>query len=76
MDQKTREKQKVKGTLGDRCLKVLAQAGDKVVFSLSEGEKLTGKVKGTGQYTILVDVEGEDVLIFKHAIKYLEIVKK
>lgn len=64
-----------KGTLCDRCLKVLAQAGDKVVFNLFGDEKLSGRIKGMGQYTILINIDGEDVLIFKHAIKYLEKVK-
>lgn len=64
-----------KGTLCDRCLKVLSQARADVIFNLFEGKTLTGKIKGIGQYTILVDVDGEDILIFKHAINYLERVK-
>jgi len=58
-----------KGTLGDRCLKVLAQSGDEVTVKLFEGEELAGTIKGVGTYTILIQGAQGDILVFKHAIK-------
>ena len=73
MTEKIPKKKKAhKGTLGDRCLKTLAENNDKVILALREGGEIIGQIRGVGQYTILVNEEGEDLLVFKHSIKFVK----
>lgn len=63
-----------KGTLSDKTLKVLSQAGDEIVVKLFENEELTGIIKGIGQYSLLLNRRDQgDILIFKHSVKYIEL---
>lgn len=39
-----------------------------VVVHLLQGSTLTGRIKSFDKFSVLLDVGGQDVLIFKHAI--------
>lgn len=39
-----------------------------VVIHLLHGATLTGRIKSFDKFSVLMDVSGQDVLIFKHAI--------
>lgn len=39
-----------------------------VMFNLMNGETLSGKIKSFDKFSVLIDVEGQDLLLFKHAI--------
>ncbi len=39
-----------------------------VVFQLMNGESLSGRIKSFDKFSVLIDVEGQDTLLFKHAI--------
>lgn len=59
MPEKIPKKKKAhKGTLGDRCLKTLAENNDKVILALREGGEIVGQIRGVGQFAILVNEEG------------------
>ena len=37
-------------------------------FNLMNGEKLSGRIKSFDKFCVLIDLDGEDFLLFKHAI--------
>lgn len=39
-----------------------------VVIHLLQGSTLTGRIKSFDKFSILLDVGGQDVLIFKHSV--------
>ncbi len=39
-----------------------------VNFQLMNGETLLGKIKSFDKFSVLIDVDGQDHLLFKHAI--------
>ena len=39
-----------------------------VVIHLLQGSTLTGRIKSFDKFSVMLDVGGQDVLIFKHAI--------
>jgi len=39
-----------------------------VVVYLTRGTRITGKILASDQFTILLDVNGEKQLVYKHAI--------
>lgn len=43
---------------------------------LHENEKLTGRIKSFDKFSILLDVNGKDLLIFKHAISIVTVEKR
>jgi host factor-I protein len=47
-----------------------------VNFQLMNGEKLSGKIKSFDKFSVLIDVGGQDFLLFKHAISTISSEKK
>ncbi|HIE58549.1 MAG TPA: RNA chaperone Hfq [Persephonella sp.] len=52
----------------DELLNELKEEGKEITVYLTRGTRITGKVVGADQFTILLDVNGEKQLIYKHAI--------
>lgn len=52
----------------DELLNELKEEGKEVVIYLTRGTRLTGKILASDQFTILLDVNGEKQLVYKHAI--------
>ena len=49
-------------------LEELKEEGKEVVIYLTRGTRITGKILASDQFTILLDVNGEKQLVYKHAI--------
>lgn len=47
-----------------------------VLFQLMNGETLSGKIKSFDKFSVLIDVEGQDFLLFKHSISTISTEKK
>lgn len=47
-----------------------------VKMTLMDGEALSGRIKSFDKFSVLLDVNGQDVLIFKHAIASIALEKK
>lgn len=47
-----------------------------VTFDLMHGESLSGRIKSFDKFSVLLDLEGNEVLIFKHAILKISTEKK
>jgi len=54
--------------LQDELLNEIKEEEKEITIYLTRGTRITGKIVGTDQFTILVDVNGEKQLIYKHAI--------
>jgi host factor-I protein len=52
----------------DEYIEELKRKGATITLFLTRGNRITGKVLDHDKYTILLDVEGEPNLIYKHAI--------
>ncbi len=52
----------------DEVLNRLKEEGKEITVYLIRGTRITGKIEGIDQFTILLDVNGEKQLIYKHAI--------
>ena len=49
--------------------------GEKVTFVLMSEKTLTGKIEGVGKDTLLLGAEETFILLFKHAIARVEVIK-
>lgn len=47
-----------------------------VTLSLMHGEPLTGRIKSFDKFSVMIEVDGNEVLIFKHAIATISVEKK
>ncbi|WP_345785534.1 RNA chaperone Hfq [Pampinifervens diazotrophicum] len=52
----------------DEYIEDLKKKGATVTVFLTRGNRITGKVLDHDKYTLLLEVEGEPNLIYKHAI--------
>ena len=52
----------------DEYIEELKRKGATITLFLTRGNRITGKILNHDKYTILLDVEGEPNLIYKHAI--------
>ncbi|RMH03297.1 MAG: RNA chaperone Hfq [Aquificota bacterium] len=52
----------------DEYIEELKRKGATVTVFLTRGNRITGKILDHDKYTILLEVEGEPNLIYKHAI--------
>jgi host factor-I protein len=59
--------------LQEELLKQLQEEGREITIYLIRGTRITGKIVGVDQFTILLDVNGEKQLIYKHAISTIVI---
>ncbi|MDQ3634256.1 MAG: RNA chaperone Hfq [Acidobacteriota bacterium] len=44
-------------------------------FQLMNGGQLSGKIKSFDKFSVMIDVEGQEFLLFKHAISTISIEK-
>lgn len=47
-----------------------------IIVHLLHGATLTGRIKSFDKFSVLLDVSGQDFLIFKHAISTISIERK
>ncbi len=52
----------------DKILGEAMETGKPITVYLTRGNRITGYVKAYDRFCILLEVEGEEELIFKHAI--------
>jgi host factor-I protein len=52
----------------DAFLNTARREKNKVNFQLMNGETLSGRIKSFDKFSVLIDVEGQDFLLFKHSI--------
>ena len=55
-------------SIQDELLNNLKTKGATVTVYLTRGNRITGKILDHDKYTILLDVEGQPNLIYKHAV--------
>jgi host factor-I protein len=54
--------------LQDEFLYSLRKERQTITVYLMNGYKLSGKIKGFDRFTVVLDNNGQDIMIFKHAI--------
>ena len=47
-----------------------------VMFQLMNGDTLSGRIKSFDKFSVLIDVDGQDFLLFKHSISTISGEKK
>lgn len=47
-----------------------------IIVHLLHGATLTGRIKSFDKFSVLLDVSGQDFLIFKHAISTISVERK
>ncbi len=60
----------------DAFLNTARREKSNVVFHLLPGATLTGRIKSFDKFSVLLDVGGQDFLIFKHAVSTISIERK
>ncbi len=55
-------------SIQEELLEEFKEEGKEVTIYLTRGTRITGKIVAVDQFTILVDVNGQKQLIYKHAI--------
>jgi len=48
----------------------------RVVFHMMSGSTLTGNIRSFDKFSVILDIDGKDSLIFKHAISTISVEKK
>ncbi len=60
----------------DAFLNTARREKSNVIFNLMQGNTLIGKIRSFDKFSVLLDVGGQESLIFKHAISTISIEKK
>ena len=60
----------------DAFLNTARREKSNIVFHLLHGATLLGRIKSFDKFSVLLDVGGQDFLIFKHAISTISIERK
>lgn len=60
----------------DAFLNTARREKQDVVFQLSDGKTISGRIKSFDKFSVLIDTEGQDLLVFKHAISTISVEKK
>lgn len=60
----------------DAFLNTARREKSNVVFHLLQGATMTGRIKSFDKFSVMLDVGGQDVLIFKHAISTIALERK
>ncbi len=61
------------GNVQDEFIEELKKKNATVTVFLTRGNRITGKILSHDRYTVLLEVEGEANLIYKHAISTIVI---
>jgi len=60
----------------DAFLNTARREKQDVVFQLADGKSISGRIKSFDKFSVLLDLDGNDVLLFKHAITTVSVEKK
>jgi host factor-I protein len=60
----------------DAFLNTARREKQDVVFQLSDGKSISGRIKSFDKFSVLLDIDGNDILLFKHAITTVSAEKK
>jgi host factor-I protein len=60
----------------DAFLNTARREKQDVVFQLSDGNSISGRIKSFDKFSVLLDIDGNDILLFKHAITTVSVEKK
>ncbi|HUF03645.1 MAG TPA: RNA chaperone Hfq [Aridibacter sp.] len=60
----------------DAFLNTARREKQDVIFQLSDGKTISGRIKSFDKFSVLIDTEGQDLLVFKHAISTISVEKK
>ena len=60
----------------DAFLNTARREKSNILIHLLHGATLTGRIKSFDKFSVLLDVSGEDFLIFKHAISTISTERK
>lgn len=60
----------------DAFLNTARREKQDVVFQLSDGKSISGKIRSFDKFSVLIDLDGHDLLLFKHAISTISVEKK
>ena len=60
----------------DAFLNTARREKSNIVIHLLPGATLNGRIKSFDKFSVLLDVDGQDFLIFKHAISTVSIERK
>lgn len=60
----------------DAFLNTARREKSNIVFHLLHGATLVGRIKSFDKFSVLLDVGGQDFLIFKHAISTISVERK
>ena len=62
--------------LQDAFLNTARREKFNIIIHLLQGATLTGRIKSFDKFSVLLDVSGQDFLIFKHAIASISVERK
>jgi len=60
----------------DAFLNTARREKQDVVFQLADGKSISGRIKSFDKFSVLLDLDGNDVLLFKQAITTVSVEKK
>ena len=60
----------------DAFLNTARREKSSIIIHLLQGSTLTGRIKSFDKFSVLLDVSGQDFLIFKHAISTISVERK
>ncbi|MCO6510206.1 MAG: RNA chaperone Hfq [Aridibacter famidurans] len=60
----------------DAFLNTARREKQDVVFQLADGKTISGRIKSFDKFSVLIDTDGQDLLVFKHAISTISVEKK
>ncbi|REJ79117.1 MAG: RNA chaperone Hfq [Acidobacteria bacterium] len=60
----------------DAFLNTARREKQDVVFQLADGNSISGRIKSFDKFSVLIDTDGQDLLLFKHAISTISVEKK
>lgn len=60
----------------DAFLNTARREKSSIIIHLLHGATLSGRIKSFDKFSVLLDVSGQDFLIFKHAISTISIERK
>jgi len=60
----------------DAFLNTARRERQDVAIQLSDGNSLSGRIKSFDKFSVMIEVDGNDILVFKHAISTISVEKK
>ncbi len=60
----------------DAFLNTARREKSNVVFHLLQGSTMTGRIKSFDKFSVMLDVSGQEVLIFKHSVSTISLERK